>query len=108
MGVKGAPAELRTEPEEADSGLRWYHKIAAILFIVVSFELGVFLLVFPWMRHWEPNYFGTFSPEWYQIWRSAYFRGAVSGVGLVNIYIALVELFRLRRFGRPGPEQRME
>jgi len=27
-------------------------------------------------------------------------RGAVSGLGIVNVYISLVEIFRLRRFAR--------
>jgi hypothetical protein len=31
------------------------------------------------------------------IWENAYFRGALSGLGLVNIYISLGEVFRLRR-----------
>ena len=31
------------------------------------------------------------------VWDSSYFRGALSGLGLVNIYISLAEVFRLRR-----------
>ena len=38
-------------------------------------------------------------PLWAQsVWVSPYFRGAISGIGLVNIYISFVEVFRLRRF----------
>jgi hypothetical protein len=33
-------------------------------------------------------------------WDNAYLRGAVSGLGIVNVYISLVEIFRLRRFAR--------
>jgi hypothetical protein len=33
-------------------------------------------------------------------WFNAYVRGAVSGLGIVNVYIALLEIFRLRRFAR--------
>jgi hypothetical protein len=30
-----------------------------------------------------------------------YFRGAVSGVGVINIYLSVLEAFRLRRFAAP-------
>jgi len=81
------------EPE-----FRWYHKLASILFAVFCFEVGVLLLVFPWMDSWEVNYFSSFSVEWKQIWASNYFRGALSGLGLLNIYISCAEVFRFRRF----------
>jgi hypothetical protein len=29
-----------------------------------------------------------------------YVRGAISGLGVVNLYVAFVEIFRLRRFAR--------
>lgn len=35
---------------------------------------------------------------WHQAWNSTWFRGAVSGMGLLNIYISLVEIFRFRWF----------
>jgi hypothetical protein len=31
------------------------------------------------------------------VWDSPYFRGALSGLGVVNIYISLAEVFRFRR-----------
>jgi hypothetical protein len=32
------------------------------------------------------------------LWDNMYLRGAVSGLGLANLYISFVELFRLERF----------
>jgi hypothetical protein len=77
---------------------RWYHKVAAVLFAIFCFELGVFLLVFPWTDFWERNYFATWTPLAQQVWMNAYFRGTVSGLGLVNIFVSFVEVLRLRRF----------
>jgi hypothetical protein len=34
------------------------------------------------------------------LWDNPYVRGAVSGLGIVNIYISFSELFRLRRFSK--------
>jgi hypothetical protein len=77
---------------------RWYHKTASVLAAIFCFELGVFLLVYPWASHWDVNYY-RFLPTWARgVWASPYFRGAVSGLGLLNIYISLIEVIRLRRF----------
>ena len=77
---------------------RWYHKLAGLCFVILCFELGIFLLVFPWLDIWDVNYLGSFSPAVQRLWLSSYFRGAVSGLGILDIYISFVEVFRLRRF----------
>jgi len=78
----------------------WYHKLWALVFIVFCMEVGTFLLVFPWTDFWEQNLFSVLVPEWHGYWGNAYVRGAVSGLGVSNIYISLIEVFRLRRFAR--------
>jgi hypothetical protein len=93
--------EESAEPVEKRQRYYWYHKVAAVVGIVFCFELGVFFVVFPWLPYWESNFLGNFSERWLQIWTDPYFRGAVSGLGLVNIYISLLEMFRLRRFSEP-------
>ena len=75
----------------------WYHKFGALLFVIFCFEVGVFLLVFPWLDAWDTNTIGLF-PGLHSVWENTYFRGALSGLGIVNIYISFLEVFRLRRF----------
>jgi hypothetical protein len=89
------------EPLEERPRYHWYHKVWAVIGIVFCFELGVFFVVFPWLPYWEANFLGGFSDRWANIWRDPYFRGAISGLGLLNIYISLLEMFRLRRFSEP-------
>jgi hypothetical protein len=79
---------------------RWYHKFSAVLLIVLCLEVGLFLLVFPWTEYWQNNYLATLVPQWRRYWLNAYLRGAVSGLGIANLYLSLVEIFRLRRFAR--------
>jgi len=79
---------------------RWYHKISAVLFITFCLEVGIFLVVFPWTPWWDANYFSGFLPTLHQYWDNMYLRGAVSGLGVVNLYISLIEALRLRRFAR--------
>lgn len=81
-------------------GYHWYHKMSAVLFITFCLEIGLFLLIFPWTEYWDGNYFSAFIPEWHRYWDNLYVRGAISGLGIVNLYISFVEIFRLRRFAR--------
>ena len=79
---------------------RWYHKISAVLVVTFCVEIGLFLLIFPWTDYWETNYFGQLAPKLHIYWYNGYVRGAVSGLGAVNLYIALMEVLRLRRFAK--------
>ena len=96
-----SPETATAEPGE-DTGprrYRWYHKMGGVLVAIFCFEVGVFLLVYPWASdEWDASYY-VFLPLWARgLWASPYFRGAISGLGILNIYISFVEVFRLRRF----------
>ncbi len=99
----GPPAAQETAPRPVTvegPEYRWYHKLSAILLVTFCLEIGLFLLIFPWSEYWSTNYFSSVLPQWRDIWSNTYFRGAVSGLGVANLYIALAEIFRLRRFVR--------
>ncbi|HXM39998.1 MAG TPA: hypothetical protein VN924_02035 [Bryobacteraceae bacterium] len=55
----------------------------------------IFLAIFFWPEFWDRSLFSSLAPEWRIYWDNAYMRGAVSGLGIVNVYIAPVEIFRL-------------
>ena len=101
-GMPGSPPATQAPPaapvpvEQLE--YRWYHKLSAILLVTFCLEIGLFLLIFPWSDYWTTNYFSSLLPEWRLLWSNTYFRGAVSGLGVANLYIALVEIVRLRRF----------
>jgi hypothetical protein len=78
----------------------WQQKLSAVLFITFCLEVGIFLVVFPWTPWWDSNYFPGLLPQLTPYWDNMYLRGAVSGLGVVNLYIALMEALRLRRFAR--------
>lgn len=76
---------------------RWYDKVGAVMAAIFCFELGLFLLVYPWVTEWEPG--PGFFPVWArELWDNPWFRGALSGLGVINIWISFVEVFRFRRF----------
>ncbi len=90
--------QLANEPRPTPEPVKhtWVHKLGVFLFIIICFEVGAFLLVFPWMPQWDTNAVGHLFPGLRGVWLSSYFRGALSGLGLLNIYISLGELSRLR------------
>ena len=85
-------------PPAAQAPFRWYHKLFAVLVAACCLEAGCFLLVFPWTSHARD--FAAFWPEWGAYRDNMYVRGAISGLGLVNLYISVIEIHRLRRFAR--------
>ena len=89
----------------ADTRLRWYHKAFALAFMIFCLEVGIILLVLPWSEYWDDNFFSNWLPGLGALWESAYVRGAVSGVGVLNIFISFSELFRARRFWHGGAER---
>ena len=93
------PAQPQTRTEELIEHVpaAWPRKLGIILLILVCFEVGLFLLLFPWMRYWRNNYISGLAPWVQQVWNNSFFRGAVSGIGVLNLYISVAEMFRLRR-----------
>ena len=49
-------------------------------------------MLIPWSTFWERNYFVEWSPRLEALLTSNYVRGAISGLGVVNVGAALVEL----------------
>lgn len=62
------------------------------MLVALLFEVGLLLVLVPWSRFWERNYFADLVPVLRVALASDYVRGAVSGLGLVNIWLALVDL----------------
>jgi hypothetical protein len=63
-----------------------------LLLIVFYVEVGLVLAVVPWSAYWERNYFAGVLPVLHAIITNYFFRGAVSGLGLVNLAAAVAEL----------------
>ncbi|MCX6620186.1 MAG: hypothetical protein NTY38_03745 [Acidobacteria bacterium] len=92
--------------ESPAGGHIWRHKVSAVMLVIFCTLLGIFLVIYPWMPCepgfpcWDDNFLVNLLPHWAHIWKSPYFRGAISGLGLVNIYVALLEAVELKRFTR--------
>ncbi len=69
----------------------------AVLYVICCFELGVFLFVLPWVSLWSKNFFVSRFPLVSSIALNYFVRGAISGLGLADVWLALYELWRMRR-----------
>jgi hypothetical protein len=55
-------------------------------------EVGLLLIVLPWSTFWERNYFAYVWPALRSLMTNNYVRGAISGLGVLNLLAGLSEL----------------
>ena len=76
-------------------------RLWVVLLAIFAFEIGSFLLIYPWMDAWSLNHLPRFFPshqiDLQDLWVDPYFRAAISCLGLLNVYIALREIVQLIR-----------
>src|SRR5688500_15348975 len=63
-----------------------------LLQIVFFFEVGFVLALVPWSQYWERNYFADSLPLLHEIITNNFVRGAITGLGLVNLAVGVLEL----------------
>ncbi len=67
------------------------HPVAVFLSVVSSLLVGLMLVLVPWTTLWDSNYFINPYPA-LRIWvLNAFTRGAVSGLGVINVLLAFHE-----------------
>lgn len=85
-------------------------KLSVIFYIILCLEIGIFLTVLPWwpqgmwgISDWGNNYFLLYAARktglqgLQAVVASGWVRGAVSGVGILNLGIAFWEIFNFKR-----------
>jgi hypothetical protein len=73
--------------------------VARVIFIAYFLEVGVLLTLAPWSAMWDRNYFMQTFPVVAVVAGNGYVRGAVSGIGLVNLAAGFAEIIGLFRRG---------
>lgn len=74
------------------------------MFVALLIEAGLLLILIPWSAFWDRNYFAESLPVLGTLLTNNFVRGAVSGLGVVNLLAALAELADMfgGRSSRPG------
>lgn len=85
-------------------------KLSVIFYIVLCLEIGIVLTLLPWVPQgwlgfsdWGNNYFLLYAAQKTGLFQlqavvaSGWVRGAVSGVGILNLGIAFWEIFHFKQ-----------
>jgi hypothetical protein len=70
-------------------------RIVRVPLLLLWILFGLTLILVPWSNFWDANYFLYQYPGLGLIVDSSYFRGAISGLGFMDVLLAL-EAFRRR------------
>jgi hypothetical protein len=82
-----------------------WKRLFLAVFVFLAFEVGAFLILFPWSELWEKNVLLHWAPSLRPVFGSAYCRGAVSGLGLWNVLLGAHEAIRFKRTIREMEER---
>lgn len=99
-------ADIRTEDEQPQSSGRedidpqvvtgFRDRWRQALGILVCLEVGIFLFAAPWSPLWSGNLLLDYYPAMRPLWVNPFVRGAISGVGLLNLWFAFRGVWEFR------------
>jgi hypothetical protein len=72
-----------------------FNRLLRVVLMLIWLELGLVLILVPWSEIWDVNYFLYQYPALGLFVKNPYLRGAISGLGVMNVFLAL-EAFRRR------------
>ena len=79
-----------------------------LIYVAYFLEVGLLLVLVPWTAFWDRNYFGVASPVFHEFLRNNFVRGAVSGLGVINLLMGFRDLaavlYARRGLGEPLAE----
>jgi hypothetical protein len=83
-------------------------KLTIVFFILICFEIGILLVILPWVPSpsWNENYLLVLAADkahwpWLAAaMKSGYARGAVTGLGLLNILLGVWEIINFKKTAR--------
>ena len=73
-----------------------------LVLVIFFVEVGLVLTLAPWSAYWDRNYFAETLPAVHALITNNFIRGAVSGLGVVNILAAAADLFGMFVSRRTG------
>ena len=101
----------RQRSHQIDAGVRATHmsvKLTIVFFILICFEIGILLVILPWVPSpsWSENYLLVIAADkihwpWLALaMKSGYTRGAVTGLGILNILLGVWEIINFKKTAR--------
>ncbi len=97
------PRDPQARSRPASSGasphpIHWMARVEVLIRVVVRLYLGLLVLVLPWLPFWTQNNLFTYGQFLLTISENGFVRGVVSGIGLLNIIIAVLDAKYAKEF----------
>ena len=74
----------------------WIRRVWLVVFVLFFLEIGIILTWCPWTKIWTQNSILMSFPTVRSFLMKNFVRGAISGVGLVNLWMGVAEAVRYR------------
>jgi hypothetical protein len=82
----------------------WMHRISLVIYVIFCVEVGMLLAALPWMRIWTENSLVFGYPTLKAVLQHGFVRGAVTGIGLLDIFLGIWEAVHYRESRNPSPD----
>jgi len=74
----------------------WLQRLFVIVYVVFCIELGIALVALPWFPLWRNNNLLEHWPTLRHIVQHGFVRGAISGLGLLDMWLGVSEAVNYR------------
>jgi hypothetical protein len=74
----------------------WLRRVDLFLRVIVRLYLGLLVVALPWTHLWDENHLFNLIPQIAWLANNGVVRGVVSGLGLLNIWIAISDAIEYR------------
>lgn len=78
-------------PPQPPRSTHWLRRVDLFLRVIIRLYIGLILVFLPWTRVWAFNRFFLYYAHVARLAESGAVRGLVSGLGLLNLWIAISE-----------------
>lgn len=85
------PLLVIPQPENPSPWERWRRRTFLAVVVLFWLEIGIILIVAPWTPFWDNNSLLLGFPSLREFFMNDFVRGMVSGLGLVDLWMAIAE-----------------
>jgi hypothetical protein len=96
--LENPPPASPAEPVTGDTAEMpvWLQRVFVVVYVLFCIELGLVLIVLPWTKFWFSDGWTAQWPGFQHLMQQGFVRGAVSGLGLLDVWLGVVEAVRYR------------
>lgn len=81
----------------------WLQRILVSIYVLFCMTLGMALVTLPWLGNWFDDGLVAHWPALQHFLQLGFVRGAISGLGLIDIWLGVLEAVHYRGHRPPAP-----